>query len=257
MRRFNSLIPTLKLALTLALIPMLHAVPASGQNAGRALGRIDSVRNAFADMTATQQMKLIDDDGRVKERVVHIRQKGKELRMVRFLEPADVRGVGFLRLASDRLYLYLPAFRRVRRIASSATNENFMGTDFTYEDISQSYYSDDYIPDTPVTQNGQYRLTLTPKPGADVHYSKLVLYADTATFVLRRVEYYSNGGKKKTKELTINGIERIDGYWIGKTMRMKSLADNHETVLELSDIHFDGDLSDGEFSERTLKRPVR
>jgi outer membrane lipoprotein-sorting protein len=231
-------------------------LPAVGQSPDQILAKIDSVQNAFSDMSATEQMKLIDEENRVKKRVVEIKQKGKELRMVRFREPADVRGVGFLRLDSDRLYLYLPAFRKVRRIASSATNENFMGTDFTYEDMSQSVYADDYTARELSTQQRQYRLFLEPKPGADVNYHHLVILADTSNYVLRKVEFYDRE-EEKIKELTIDNVEKIEGYWMGKTMRMKSLDDNHETVLELSDIRFDQGLSDSDFTERMLKRPIR
>ncbi|MFH5885992.1 outer membrane lipoprotein-sorting protein [Halalkalibaculum sp. DA3122] len=242
------------LSLNLLLIVFI-TLPAVGQSPDQILAKIDSVQNAFSDMSATEQMKLIDEENRVKKRVVEIKQKGKELRMVRFLEPADVRGVGFLRLDSDRLYLYLPAFRKVRRIASSATNENFMGTDFTYEDMSQSVYADDYIARELSTQQGQYRLFLEPKPGADVNYHHLVIHADTSNFVLWKVEYHNRLEQKK--ELSIDNVEKIDGYWMGKMMRMVSLDENHETVLELSDIQFDQGLSDSEFSERSLKRPIR
>lgn len=230
--------------------------PSWAQTPNEILSKIDSVQNAFTDMSATQQMQLIDENGRMKERVVEVQQKGTELRMVRFLEPADVKGVGFLRLASDRLYLYLPAFRRVRRIASSATNENFMGTDFTYEDMSQSVYADDYTAEELSTQNGQFQLTLSPKPDADVSYQKLRLFADASTYVLRKVEYYTRA-EEKSKELTYDEVEQIQGYWTAKTMRMNSLEENHETNLELSDIRFDQGLSDDQFSERSLKRPIR
>lgn len=245
----------IKYAVTILMWTMM-ITPVLAQDPVVMLSKIDSVQNAFSDMSATEQMQLIDDNGQGKERAVDIRQKGKELRMVRFLEPADVRGVGFLRLASDRLYIYLPAFRKVRRIASSATDENFMGTDFTYEDMSQSTYSDDYNPQDLTTRNGQYRLTLIPKAGADVNYGKLVLVADTPTFVLRKVEYFDRRGEK-TKELTVDDVEKIDGYWMGKTMVMQSLEKKHRTILKLSDIRFDRGLSDNAFSERSLKRPIR
>jgi outer membrane lipoprotein-sorting protein len=248
MRRFKSILPIL--------ILIFYAFPSWGQTPDDILGKIDSVQNAFSDMSATEQMKLIDEENRVKKRVVEIKQKGKELRMVRFREPADVRGVGFLRLASDRLYLYLPAFRKVRRIASSATNENFMGSDFTYEDMSRSSYSEDYIARDLSKGNGQYRMLLEPQPDADVSYHHLVIFADTSNYVLRKVEFYDRE-EEKIKELAIDNVEKIDGYWMGKTMRMKSLDENHETVLELSDIQFDQGLSDREFSQRTLKRPIR
>lgn len=234
---------------------VLLSSPSRGQSPEQVLSKIDSVQNAYSDLSATQQLQLIDENGRIRERTVEIRQKGKELRMVRFLEPDDVRGVGFLRLASDRLYLYLPAFRKVRRIASSAADENFMGTDFTYEDLSQSTYSDDYTAIDLSTQNGQYRVTLEPKSDADVSYAQLIVYADPTTWVLRKVEYYRERGQFKVLE--INDVERMDGYWMGRTMRMKTLDNNHETIMKLSDIRFDRGIPDSEFSERTLKRPIR
>lgn len=248
MRPLKSIIPILLL--------LLNPFPVQGQSASDILTKIDSVQNAFSDMSATQQMQLIDEDGRVKERVVELKQKGKELKMVRFLEPADVRGVGFLRLASDQLYLYLPAFRRVRRIASSAASENFMGTDFTYEDMSQSSYSDDYTADDLSMQNGQYRLFLKPRSDAGVSYHHLIILGDTSNYVLRKVEYFSRE-KENTKELIIDAVDQIGDYWMGKTMRMKTLDNNHETVLKLSNIQFDQGLPDNEFSERNLKRPIR
>ena len=99
--------------------------PATAQTASpdpaSVLARIDSVLNAPADMEAREVMTLIENDGARKTREVRLHQKGADLRLVQFLAPADVRGLGFLRRSENQLYLYLPAFRNVRRIASSAT----------------------------------------------------------------------------------------------------------------------------------------
>lgn len=220
------------------------------------LRRIDSVANAPADMTSRAEMILVDSDGRQRTRAVRMRQKGTELRLVQFLSPADVRGVGFLRLASDRLYLYLPAFRRVRRIASSGLREDFVGTDFTYEDLSQNRYASDYVARSAKMVGGSYVLELVPRPGADVGYERLVLSADASNYVTRKIEYYDRGGAIE-KVLEISDVAQIDKYWIGKRMEMTNRNTGHRTLLMLSDITFDDDLDDGLFSERSLKRPVR
>ena len=232
------------------------SLPVQAQNAADVLAKADSVQNAFADMTATEQMVITEENGSRKERQVRIKQKGSELRMVQFLKPADVRGVGFLRISSDRQYLYLPAFRRVRRIASSAKSENFMGTDFSYEDMSQSTYSDDYEA-RGIEQNGDtYKLNLYPKPGADVTYGQLKLHASASNYVIQKVEYFDDSGRQ-VKEMRISDIEKIDGYWMGQTMTMETLKEGSQTTLNLSDIRFDQGLSDSDFTERMLKRPVR
>lgn len=229
---------------------------ANAQNGATILAKIDSVQNAFPDMVATQRMVISEDNGSQREREVLIKQMGSELRIVQFIKPAEVQGVGFLRISADRQYLYLPAFRKVRRIASSAKNENFMGTDFSYEDMSQSTYSEEYEARTLEKSEDGYKLELYPKPGADVTYAKLVVQVSSSNFVIQKIEYFDANGRQ-LKELTISNIENIDGYWMGKSMVMKTLKENSETRLTLSDIRFDQGLKDSDFSERMLKRPIR
>ncbi len=237
----------------LFVIVFLLTAVANAQTGKEILAKVDSVMNAPKDMTAVEKMTLIDKNGSQKERDTKMYQKGSEWRLVRFLTPADVRGVSFLRLASNRLYLYLPAFRRVRRISSSVKNENFMGTDFSYEDMSQSSYSDDYTAKLLKKENNQYVLELKPKPNADVSYEKLILYADRSNYVYRKIEYYNNG--KQIKVLTVDNVEKIGKYWFGKKMEMRDLKKDHRTTLTLTDIKFDQGLSNRIFTERNLKRP--
>lgn len=219
------------------------------------LARVDAVLNSPDDMEAREVMTLLEKDGTRKTREVHLYQKGVDLRLVQFLAPADVRGVSFLRRGEDRLYLYLPAFRKVRRIASSATREDFVGTDFTFEDLAQSTYAGAYRPIGLQVDGGQYVLDVRPRPEADVSYDRLTLRADTANSVLRRVEYYRDDAQVKV--MTVGDITQIDGYWIGRRMEMTDRRSGHRTVLELSEVTFDQGLSDALFTERYLKRPVR
>jgi len=229
---------------------------AFAQSADEILAKADSALNAPADMVTVEKMTLIDQDGTQKIREVKMYQKGSEKRLIRFISPAEVRGVGFLRLAEDRLYLYLPAFRRVRRIASSVKNENFMGTDFTYEDMSQSKYQEDYKPKLIKETDSQYVLELTPRPGADVSYGKLVAYIDKSNYMIRKVEFFDSDGNL-LKILTFDKVKKINGYWIGTEVEMKTVKTGHRTILKLSKIQLDQGLKDSIFTERNLKRPER
>lgn len=235
--------------------PPLVFAQGSSPDASSVLDRMDSVLNAPKDMEAREVMTLIENDGDRKTREVRLYEKGSDFRLIQFLAPADIRGVGFLRRSADRLYLYLPAFRKVRRIASSATRENFMGTDFTYEDLAQNAYAEDYRPTDLDVVDGQYLLDVTPRPGADVGYDRLTLRIDTSNFVLRQVQFFRDG--TEVKEMTVGDVTQIDGYWMGKRMEMIDQRSGHRTVLELSDVTFDQGLSDNLFTERYLKRPVR
>lgn len=242
---------TAALALTMAMVPGT----AWAQDGITLLARVDSVMNAPLDQTAVERMTLIDRDGSEKERELRFYQKGSEKRLVRFVKPADVRGVAFLRLADDRMYLYLPAFRRVRRIASSIKNEGFMGTDFSYEDLSQTSYSEDYDVTAVSRGTGSYTLTLERKAGADVSYTRLVMQLNDADWVARKIDYFDESGER-IKTYTATEVRQIDGYAYVTRMEMVTWRSGHRTVLELEDLVLDSGLSDDLFTQRSLKRPV-
>ena len=61
------------------------------------------------------------------------------MRMTRFLEPADVKGTVSLLIEhsekDDDIWIYLPSVKKVRRLVSSNKRDSFVGTDFSYGDI--------------------------------------------------------------------------------------------------------------------------
>ncbi len=127
------------------------------------LQKSDAVGMAPKDKHSLSTMILIDKDGDQKERETEIFERNKEdLRLVRFLSPADQKGISFLNLPDDKMYLYLPAFRKIRTIASHVKNESFAGTDFSYDDMSASGYEEDYTPTLLETTEEFYVLVLTP-----------------------------------------------------------------------------------------------
>jgi hypothetical protein len=103
----------------------------------------DAVRVKGLEAVAT--MQIFDDKGN--ERVRKIAQISKltsdektEKRLIRFLEPADVKGTGLLTFdykeGDDDIWLYMPALRKTRRIVSSDKAKNFMGSEFSYADMT-------------------------------------------------------------------------------------------------------------------------
>ncbi len=237
----------------LVVLGLLGAAPAAAQDGAEVLERIDSTLNAFRDMAAIQRMTLIDPDGREKIRVLDVYQKGPDRRLVKFQTPADVRDVGFLRLAEDQMYLYLPAFRRVRRIASSIKNEAFMGTDLSYEDLSRTRYGDDYRVVEASRDGERHLLTLAPRPGADVSYGKIEMEAQHETWVITQMALYDHDGRL-TKTVAASDVALVDRYWIARHIEVQTVKDGHRTVLELQDLEFDRGLADDFFSQRQLKR---
>ncbi len=220
------------------------------------LKKAEDALNAPKDRTVKERMILVKSDGSEKERSIIVYQKGRDKRLVVFLAPADVEGVGFLSLSEEQMYLYLPAFRKVRRIASHIKNEDFMGTDFSYEDMSETEFTDDYTGKLEMEGESQYVLSLEPKPNADVSYSKLRMWIDKKTFIPVKTEYFSKKGKPIKRSVTEN-IKNVDGYWFPMKWTMETLKSGHRTVLEMLEIKHDSGLSDNFFTTRNLKKQAR
>jgi len=198
-------------------------------------------------------MQLIDKNGDTKNRELSILQKGPDKRLIRFLSPADVRGVGFLVLEDDLMYLYMPAFAKVRRIASHVKNENFMGTDFTYDDMAQSDYVENYTPTIREETDEYYILELVPKPDSEIDYSKLVMWANKETLLPDKVEFYNRSGQI-LKVMTQTDAKRIDGYLTPQHIEMENVQDKHKTIMDLKDVAHDQNIPDKRFTQRYLKR---
>jgi outer membrane lipoprotein-sorting protein len=238
---------------TTVLLGLLSVAPAAAQEGALILERVDSTLNAPRDMAAVERMTLIDPDGGEKVRVLRMYQKGPERRLVKFMSPADVRDVGFLRLSENQMYLYLPAFRRVRRIASSIKNEAFMGTDLSYEDLSRTRFGDDYrVSEATRTEQG-HTLTLEPQPDADVSYGRIVMQVQHDSWVITDLQLFGRD-MRPVKMITASNIERVDGYWIARRLEVETVKDGHRTVLDLEELQFDTGLDDEFFSQRQLKR---
>ena len=242
-------------ALILFLILQLTGlVYAQSPSAEIILQRADSVMNAPQDLYAVAEMTLTEADGDQSVRKMEMYQKGDEKRLVRFLAPADQRGISFLSLPDDVKYLYLPAFRKVRRIASHMENQRFAGTDFSYEDLSSASYSNDYNPTLIETTAEHFVLDLQPQLGNEnSSYSRLKAWILKENYYPEKIEMYDDSGNL-WKVLEQRQIIRQDDYWIAKEMQMTDVQEDHSTTSVMSEIELDSGLDGKIFTRRFLMR---
>ncbi len=137
-------IMTIVLILTMALSgPRLAAV--SVEERGREIAtEWDKRDTGWQNMTATLKMLLRNRHGQESTR--QMRSKSLEMDgdgdrlLVMFDHPRDVKGTNFLSFTHitgpDDQWLYLPALKRIKRIASNNKSGPFMGSEFAYEDLA-------------------------------------------------------------------------------------------------------------------------
>ena len=213
----------------------------------------DDVVNAPKDAHILTTMTLIDKDGNRNVRTSEMYQIGTEKRLVRFLSPADQKGIGFLTLPDDVMYLYLPAFHKVRQIASHVKNQNFAGTDLTYEDLSEFELAKAHRIELVEETNEEWVIRLYPNDPDDRDYTHLNIHYRKDNYYPQKVEFYDTTGSV-WKTITRTKIEKVDGYWIARELEVKNLKKNHATISTMDKVEFDIGLSADIFTKRYLMR---
>lgn len=232
---------------------LLCSVHQQAQDAAAILKKTDQVTFAPKDQSATVKLIMTDKKGNEQTREAEYIQKGSEMRLFRFTAPASQKGIAFLSLPGDVMYLYMPAYGKEQRIASHIKNQSFAGTDFSYDDMESKTLSAEYDPKLISENNEAYVLELKPKPGVKSDNSKLVVTIRKDNYYFSKVEYYDLGGRKY-KELQNNGIEMVNGYWIAKDMLMTDLMKGHSTRMLTDNLVVDSNISEEDFSVRKLKQ---
>jgi hypothetical protein len=177
-----------------------------------------------------------------------------------FLSPADVKGTKVLGWEhidrDDDQWLYLPALKRVKRIASRNKSGSFMGSEFSYEDIgNQNYqkYTFEGEPKVVMLNNKEcYMGTRTPKD-KNSGYTKQVTWVDTKDFLIQKIDFYDRKGEL-LKTATFSDYKKIDGIWRVGKIDMKNYQNDKETILVWKEDKIKVGLKSKDFDKRMLKK---
>ncbi|MCK5201150.1 MAG: outer membrane lipoprotein-sorting protein [Spirochaetales bacterium] len=206
------------------------------------------------------QMTLIDEDGstgtrRIQTLILNENDLTKTITL--FLEPASVRNTRFLTVENegraDDQWIFLPALRKVKRIAAGERDGSFMGSDFSYSDMGASGSTIDDSTQTILKEedyNGRncFVVESIPNPGTDNNYGKYISWVDKISWLTLKVEFYSKDRRTQIKELNSENISNENGQWIAKKITMETLESGHKTVLEIKQVKYDIPLNSGFFT---------
>jgi outer membrane lipoprotein-sorting protein len=220
--------------------------------------------NRSRDERGVVEMVLESESGERQLRSMEIMGKTGEgeddLNLVRFLAPPTVRGTAVLTVEAtgraDDQWLYLPALRKTKRIASTQRTQRFAGTDFTYEDLrTESFAAWTYrkLADARAGDADCFVVEATPKDLEETGYSKRLLYVDKAKFLIHKIEFFDKQGRH-AKTLENAGWEQIDGLWRSRQAKMEDLQRRTKTVWRFTERAINPGLPDGTFTEANLER---
>ncbi|MDF1879879.1 outer membrane lipoprotein-sorting protein [Sulfurimonas sp. MAG313] len=223
----------------------------------------DETTSGYKDASSDMYMTLINAKGQKRKRhmkIIMLEKEAGDKSLMTFISPADVKGTKFLNyehiLKDDDQWLYLPALQRVKRIASKSKSGSFMGSEFSFEDLSSfnvnkySYKGEASI----VSLDGKKlykgeRFPITENSG----YTKNVFWIDTTTFLLHKVEYYDRK-HELLKTAYFSGYTKISGAWRTGQIIMKNHQNDKQTILVWKDEKVNIGLKEKSFHKRVLKK---
>jgi len=217
-----------------------------------------------ADTTSTRsRMVLQAKSGATSERLLDQYSKdgpkGKRSVIV-FQKPDNVAGTRFLTMenpgnADDR-WIYLPGVGKVRRMAASEGSGSFMGTDFSYDDISSESRGTDADTHTLLREEEMdgivcYVIQSVPKDSS-FQYSKMILWIDKDSKLTFKIELYD---KKNSlvKVSEMSGLKEIQGRLLTTVIKMTTLSAGTSTTIYRDIIKFDDPIPESVFTTAYLE----
>jgi hypothetical protein len=212
------------------------------------------------DMSSKTKMILTNKKGKSRSNAMMSKSvDGNKKQIIWFLEPKDDKGVAFLKIEhdnkDDEMRMWLPAFKKVRRISSKKKGDAFMGSDLSYEDLSSRDLDENQynrLDDGTVNGKDCYVLEILPKAQAKSAYTKHISWIDKLTLMGVKEESYDKRGKlKKKKEYE---FQNMKGYHVMKRVYVEDVQKNHSTEVTFSEIEVDSGIRENLFQEKNLKR---
>ncbi|MEA1879488.1 MAG: outer membrane lipoprotein-sorting protein, partial [Campylobacterota bacterium] len=259
----------LLMGLALGLSLITTSILADDAKARAIMKKVDA-RDDGKTLEQDMSMVLIDKNGKTRTRDLHTYSKDfgvDEHQIMFFKSPADVKNTAFLTYDYDNAskdddqWLYLPALKKVKRIPSSDKSGSFMGSDFSYFDMTDRNLQDfDYklLKEMKVRGHDAWMIEAVPRTKKVIKesgYTKTIAIVRKDNYVAVRAINFMRNGKKKYMD--ISKLQKIGGVWLPSVMSMttkKGKRTLHKTVLKFSNKKLNKNISDNVFTTRRLEK---
>lgn len=226
---------------------------------GRDLTMIEALK-------ATMTLTIYEKNGATRVRTLSMVSKtsgGTEKRLVRFIEPADVRGTAMLivdnEATQDEMWIYLPALKKTRRIVSTEKGKSFMSSEFSNADMTTATLSDFNISHLLLSGNGDSWIIeskpVTEEKAEEYGYSRKVTYLGKKDLKISKIEYYSfdNTLFRTMEILATRQVGGGDGY-IMTEMIATNLLNGRSSRIVYNEVNTTADIPESTFTVENLAR---
>ncbi|HEX6836952.1 MAG TPA: outer membrane lipoprotein-sorting protein [Polyangia bacterium] len=242
--------------IAVSLVAVLWFAPAAFADSGAdVLSKVDTAMNNVTDGEFESKLFIREPNGSAREIDFTTFQKVPDKRLVRFSAPGDLKGMGVLVENKDVMYVFLPGFQKVRRVGTHVKAQTFMGSDFSYEDMSLLRYSPTYDAKLSKDEAATCELELTVKPGQEVEYPRVHMRVDKKAMQPTKIDFMGADGKVlKTTEYVDYHIDGGTHWGPSKVIVTDHRRNDHKSEIQFVSTKLNQGLKDDFFTQRTLIR---
>jgi predicted RND superfamily exporter protein len=225
----------------------------------------------YPDSTSETTMTLTNKAGKQRVRktfgTTKLEPNGVDnMRMTRFLEPADVKGTVSLLIEhsekDDDIWIYLPSVKKVRRLVSSNKKDSFVGTDFSYGDVighKVKEWDHKLVKEEDVEGKPCYVIESTPKDAsikANTGYSKRVNWIQKDNFVTLKGVLYDEAGEllKETRFTNYTEVDPARHKWQAGQLETRNVQAEHATVIHIDQLKVNIGVKNDYFTTRYMEQ---
>jgi hypothetical protein len=247
----------------LSVLSLLLASPVLADDAeARRLLQEAEARHRSKSQEYAGELTVVSRDGKARRKAWRSWREGyagDARLLIRFSDPPEVRGVGFLSLGrsgkSADQWLYLPSMKRERRIAPQDRDASFVGTDFSYEDLEEVDHAKFEVSLAGEEMVDGHACTLIEgRPKERSAYQRKVFALRKDILYVVRVEAFRKGQKEPAKRLLLTDLAEVGGHTAARTMRMSDLGKGSVTTVLLKELAFDRPQPADRFTLQSLNR---
>jgi len=217
-------------------------------------------------LKSTMTLTIYEKNGATRVRTISMVSKTYgdiEKRMIKFLEPADVRGTALLIVDNDEdqdeMWIYMPALKRTRRIVTTEKGKSFMSSEFSNADMSSAPLTDYNISHLPVSgQNDQWVIEskcVNDEKADEYGYSRKVTYLDKKTMKIKKIEFYNYEDTlgRTIDILSTQPLSGKEGY-IMTEMVARNLVNGRSSRIKYEQLDTSSPITDNTFVVDNLTR---
>jgi outer membrane lipoprotein-sorting protein len=244
---------------------ILFLVSALGIQAQDAESIIRAARDRIkADTISTRSKMVISaKNGSTTERVLDQFSKDgpKGSRtMIEFQQPATIRGTRFLTMENpgspDDRWIFLPELGKIRRVAASEGGGSFMGTDFSYDDISSMSRGAELDAHTILREEDSggspcYVIQSIPK-NSSYQYSKMIQWVTKDSKITTKIELYDKRNAL-VKTVEMSGIKEVQGRATVTITKITTHAAGTSTTITMDIVKYDDNIPEKVFTTEYLE----